>query len=226
MPSLTTGEAAELLGVSAHETRRLARAGDLLIIERVGRAMLLDAASVQRAAAQYRIRGRLWEQHTAWAAVDLLNGGAAAWLSSVARYKLRARLAILSAEEFNGLARRRAVTHTLRASSSYLADIQQALVASGVSDTQRADGEFGLAVSRERTEGYTDAAGLAEIIDAFDLVTDTAGNVTVHETEFTDGLSAGSSAALTALDLSDSLDVRERSAGLRVLEQLLAKMRG
>ena len=153
--------------------------------------MLLDPASVYRAAAQTRVRGRLWEQPTAWAAVDLLNGGAAAWLNYAARYKLRAKLAILSAEEFNGLARRRAVTHTFRASSSYLADIKHALVASGLSDTQRAYGDFGLAGSRERMEGYTDPAGLAEVIDAFDLVADTAGNVTVHETEFTDGLSAG-----------------------------------
>lgn len=222
---MTTDDAAELLGVSVHEARRLARAGDLLIVERVGQAMLLDVASVHRAAAQSRIRGRLWEQHTAWAAVDLLNGGTAAWISYAARYKLRAKLAILSAEQFNALARRRAVTHSFRASGSYLADIQQSLVSSGVADTQRSDVDFGLAGGGERVEGYTDATGMAEVIDAFDLVVDTAGNVTVHETGFTEVLATGSSAALTALDLSDSLDVRERSAGLRVLDQLLTAIR-
>ena len=222
---MTADEAAEVLGVSAHETRRLARAGDLLIVERVGQAMLLDAASVHRAAARSRTRGRHWEQHTAWAAIDLLNGGDATWLTYLARYKLRGKLATLSARQFNALARRRAVTHTFRASSSYLSDIQQSLVASGAADTQRTDAEFGLAARGDRVEGYTDADGLAEIVDAFDLVADTAGNVTVHETGFTGALSAGSSAALTALDLSDSLDVRERSAGLRLLEQLLAQMR-
>ncbi len=222
---MTTDDAAELLGVSVHEARRLARAGDLLIVERVGQAMLLDVASVHRAASRSRIRGRLWEPRTAWAAVDLLNGGTAAWISYAARYKLRTKLATLSAEQFNALARRRAVALDFRASVSYLAEIQQALVPSGVADTQRSDVDFGLAGGGERVEGYTDATGLAEVLVAFDLRADTAGNVTVHETGFTDGLSAGSSAALTALDLSDSLDVRERSAGLRVLEQLLTEMR-
>ncbi len=222
---MTTDEAAELLGVSRQEARRLARAGNLLIVERVGQTMLLDAASVQRAAARSRIRGRLWEQHTAWGAVDLLNGGWAAWLSYAARSRLKSKLGHISATELSHLASRRARTHTFRASSSYLTDIQQALVASGAADIQRTDAEFGLAANSDRVEGYTDAAGLAEIVDAFDLVADTAGNVTVHETTFTEGLSAGSSAALTALDLSDSLDVRERSAGLRVLEQLLTEMR-
>lgn len=222
---MTVHEASVLLGVSRQETRRLARAGDLLIAGRVGRAMLLDAASVHRIAAQSRIRGRLWEPRTAWAAVDLLNGGTGAWLSYGARSRLRAKLAILSAEQFNALARRRAVTQTFRASGSYLADIQQTLIVSGVADTQRIDVNFGLAAGYDRAEGYTDSAGLAEIVDAFDLVADTAGNVVVHETAFTDGLSSGGSAALTALDLSDSLDVRERSAGLQVLDQLLTSIR-
>ena len=222
---MTTSEAAELLGVSRQETRRLARAGDILVVERVGQAMLLDAASVQRAAAQSRIRGRLWEQHTTWAAIDLLNGGTGAWLSYAARSRLKAKLRHMSSKEFSYLASHRARAHTFRASGSYLAEIQQALVTSGVSDTQRTDADFALAASSDQVEGYTDAAGLAEITDAFDLVADTAGNVIVHEARFTDGLAAGSSAALTALDLSDSLNVRERSAGLRVLDQLLADMR-
>ena len=225
MAMMTTTKAAELLGVSRQETRRLARAGDLLVVERVGQAMLLDAASVHRAAAQSRTRGRLWEPHTAWAAIDLLNGGNGAWLSYAARSKLKAKLGHISATEFNALARRRAVRHTFRASGSYLADIQQTLVASGTADTQRTDTDFGLAARSDHVEGYTDAVGLAEIVGAFDLVTDAAGNVTMHETKFTDGLAAGSSAALTALDLSDSLDVRERSAGLQELARLLTVVR-
>jgi excisionase family DNA binding protein len=225
MASITTTEAAEFLGVSRHEARRLARAGDLLIVERVGQAILLDAASVHRAAAQSRGRGRPWDQHTAWAAVDLLNGGRAAWLSYAARSRLRARLATLSAEDFGALARRRAVTHAFRSTASYLSEIQQSLVTSGVADLQRTDADFGLAASGERVDGYTDATGLAEIIDAFDLAADTTGNVIVHEVHFTEALSVGSSAAMTALDLSDSVDVRERSAGLRVLELLLTPLR-
>lgn len=225
MVSVTTTEAAEMLGVSRQETRRLARAGDLVVVERVGQAMLLDAASVQRAAGRSRIRGRLWEQHTAWAAVDLLNGGTGAWLSYAARSRLKVKLRQMSARELSYLAGHRGRAHSFRASGSYLDEIQQTLVASGVADTQRTDVEFGLAASSDRVEGYTIAAGLAEIINAFDLIADTAGNVFVHVTAFTDGLAAGSSAALTALDLSDSLDVRERSAGLRVLDQLRDDMR-
>lgn len=45
-------------------------------------------------------------------------------------------------------------------------------------------------------------------------------------TGFSEGLLEKASVALTALDLSDSLDLRERSAGLRVLDELLAPAAG
>lgn len=225
MLSMTTNEAAEVLGVSGHEARRLARAGELLIVGRIGQNILLDAGSVQQHAARSQTRGRPWDQRTAWAAVDLLNGGRATWLSSAARSRLRAKLAGLSAEDCSALARRRARAQIFRASGSFLPDLRHALVASGVSDLHRTDVYFGLAVGGDQVEGYTDAAGVAELIAAFHLVADPVGNVTLHEVQFTAGLSAGSSAALTALDLSNSLDVRERSAGLRVLSELLVPVR-
>ncbi|MET3804270.1 hypothetical protein ABIB25_001256 [Nakamurella sp. UYEF19] len=219
---MTTGEAAVVLGVTQREARRLAQTGDLLVAGTVGRALLLDSASVHRAAGTTARHGRPWNQQTAWAAINLLNGGKATWLGESERSRLKSRLIRrTTAEELNWLARRRAKTSTYRASTSYLTDVQRALVASGVADTGRTDVDFGLAPRRDHAEGYTDAAGVASVVDYYELVPDPTGNVTIHETSCVAGLRMGSSAALTAVDLAGSLDTRERSAGLRVLRELL-----
>lgn len=169
------------MGVSQHEARRLARVGELLVVGQVGQALLLDAASVHRAAQSAVRRGRPWDQRTAWAAIDLLNTGKGAWLSYSGRSRLRAKLSILSAKDFSVLSRRRAQSHTFRASTSFLAEISPALVLSAAADTQRDDVVLRLVGRSDPVEGYTDAAGLAELIDAFHLVADISGNVTVHE---------------------------------------------
>jgi len=225
MATITTTAAAELMGVSSREVQRLARAGELVVAERIGRSFLLDAASVHRASRNHARSGRPWDEATAWAAIDLLRGGQASWLGVTQRSRLKARLAALSAVDLGWLARRRAKMHILRTSTSYLADVQQALVRSGTADTRRPDADFGLAASNDRVDGYTDKIGLTEIIAAYGLVDDPDGNVIIRESGFIEGPVEGGSGALTALDLSDSLDVRERSAGLQVLDELLTRLR-
>lgn len=126
----------------------LAQAGELIVTERIGRTFLLDAASVHRASRNHARHGRPWDEATAWAAIDLLRGGHASWLGVRQRSRLKSRLATLSADDFGWLVRRRAQTHTLRASTSYLVDVQEALVRSGAADTRRTDTGFGLATRR------------------------------------------------------------------------------
>lgn len=59
---------------------------------RVGRAWLIDDASLAKAQGMPRRRGRPLSPAHAWAALDLLAGGDAVWLSAVARSQLRAVL--------------------------------------------------------------------------------------------------------------------------------------
>lgn len=59
---------------------------------RVGRAWLIDGATIAAAEGISRRRGRPLSPANAWAALDLLAGGNATWLSAVARSQLRAVL--------------------------------------------------------------------------------------------------------------------------------------
>jgi hypothetical protein len=223
--TMTTAEAGDLLRVSRHQVAVLARTGELGVVGRVGNSIILDAASVYRLAQQEHRRGRPWDAPTAWAAVDLLNGWDAPWVGGSQRSRLRSALRGLEPTQLVSMARRRASDRRFRASRSFLPGIQEALVPSGIADIARLGADVGLSVDHGRVEGYTDPDGVADIVGSFLLVPDPSGNVLIHEALFGKGLSRGPSTVLTALDLAGSLDVRERSAGLRVLDRLLAVRR-
>jgi excisionase family DNA binding protein len=85
-------EAAERLGVSEPRVRQLLGSGDLAG-RRLGRVWLVSAESVARMGERgARLPGRPLGPRRAWALLDLLAGGDAAWLASPARSQLRARL--------------------------------------------------------------------------------------------------------------------------------------
>ena len=89
---IAVGEAAERLGVSEPRVRQLLASGDLAG-RRLGRAWLISAESVARMRERgARPPGRPLGPRRAWALLDLLAGGDAAWLASSARSQLRARL--------------------------------------------------------------------------------------------------------------------------------------
>lgn len=221
MDSMTTSEAGALLGITRNSVTVLAEQGDLIVSGRVGSAILLEANSVQRLSLHPDRRGRPLDTPTAWAAISILSGGKAAWMGDRQRSRLKARLRSVSAGQLSWLARRRARMVTLRASGSYLTDIEVALMLSGVSEINTSSVYFGLIEDRTRIEGYTDQKGLDALIDAYHLVPDPVGNVIVHQVDFPEAFKVCSSAVLTALDLAVSIDVRERAAGLRVLQSIL-----
>ncbi len=148
-------------------------------------------------------------------------------MGSSQRSRLRARLARTDSERFAVMARNRAVTYRYRASESFLDGVAASLVLSGVSNLSVAD--FGLAAGGSTVEGYTDRRGHQDCVREFLLHKDQVGNVILHETPFVDiavtGAHAGTGVAATAVDLAESLEVRERSAGLAVLQQLLDRIR-
>jgi len=82
-------DAAQLLGVSQTEVRRLARQGHLEG-RRLGRQWVVDAGDVQRRRRSAVARGRIWSHRTALAALTLLGGGDASDLVSASeRSRLR-----------------------------------------------------------------------------------------------------------------------------------------
>jgi excisionase family DNA binding protein len=89
---ITVRDAAERLGVSEPRVRQLLASGDLAG-RRLGRAWLVSADSVAKMQERgARPPGRPLGPRRAWALLDLLAGGDAAWLASSARSQLRARL--------------------------------------------------------------------------------------------------------------------------------------
>lgn len=91
-------EAAERLGIDPSRVRQLLRAGELPG-RQVGRAWLVAAEDVARLESQQRLGGRPLGARRAWGLLDLLAGGSAPWLSSVARSQVRASVEKLEGAE-------------------------------------------------------------------------------------------------------------------------------
>ncbi|MEQ6900775.1 helix-turn-helix domain-containing protein [Nocardioides sp. YIM 152588] len=89
-------EAARRLGINASRVRQLLRSGDLRG-RRLGNQWLIPAEDVARLVGNRRGPGRPLAPKRAWAVLDLLDGGRAAWLSDSARSQVRRYLADLVA---------------------------------------------------------------------------------------------------------------------------------
>ena len=83
---------------------------------------------------------------------------------------------------------------------------------------------FGMARDTTRVDGYCDDEALAGLMRDFHLVEDPRGNATLRAAQLRNlpiGERETMPVAVVAADLAESLEVRERSAGLRVLRSLL-----
>lgn len=222
MPLMTTQQAADRIGVSVRHVQRLVSGGDLVAIgpDRV------DAESVAQWLAQRQgSRLRAWEQPTAWAAVALLEGRPAPWLGQSRRSRLRSALTELSGAELAARTRNRATVHRFHAHPRALDRLARVVVASGSTE-----GIGGLTAAADRLDGYVDDGALQRLVDQYRLETDPAGNTTLRATGMptavVSDLAGGRNLVLAGLDLAGSTDARERSAGHRLLQRAVEKLRG
>lgn len=220
MSLLAVSEAAERLGVSTRQVQHLVARGGLRQVARG----VLDETSVDRLLA---VRGgshkRAWSEATAWGAVSLLSGAEAEWMGESQRSRLKGRLRRLSAAELVERARERAEVTRYRAHSR----AGQYLLGELVYATDVA-GRLGLAATND-IDGYLAADDLAGVVARHGLIRDDEGRVTLRATSM--DLDAvrdlgKRSVVLAALDLAESLDVRERRAGLDALDRALEEFRG
>jgi len=219
MSEMTTVAGAEMLGVSARQVARLARAGELTVTRTVGGALLLDGASVHRLANQVRHNGRPWTPATAWAALALLSGEDVDWLDASALSRLRHRLRASSTSQLCWMTRRRASVHRMRGRGTVTG-----LLASGVSalHDEAMSALFDLTAVDGGVDGYVRARDLARMVDAAGLVDDVDGEVIVRVVAEDAGYMVDHVLpAAVAVDLAESLNTRESTAGIRVLEDLL-----
>lgn len=223
MSEMTTVASAEVLGVSARQIARLARAGELTVTRTVGGALLLDGASVHRLAKQGRHNGRPWAAATAWTALALLSGERIDWLDASAMSRLRHRLRASRASELCWMTRRRASVHRMRGWGK-----DTGLLRSGVSALRdpAVSERFNLTPATNGFDGYVCARNFTAVTTALGLVDDLDGDMTVRVVPGDGGYAVDRVlAAAVAVDLAGSLDTRESAAGMRVLGDMLDDFR-
>lgn len=220
MSLLAISEAAERLGVSTRQVQHLVARGELRQVARG----VLDETSVARLLA---VRGdshkRAWSEGTAWGAVALLSGCDADWMGDTQRSRLKGRLRQLDAAELVERARDRADVTRYRAHTSAGKYLLGELVY-----TAEVAGQLGLAET-DNIDGYLASEDVDGLVSRHGLIRDDEGRVTLRATTMDLDVVrdlAKRSAVLAAIDLAESLDVREHRAGLDGLDRALEAFRG
>jgi excisionase family DNA binding protein len=221
---LTVAQAAARLGVSQEQVRRLVRSGKLSA-SRVGRTLVLDDDAVAGRARLPIKAGRALAPGTAWAALWQLSGERVDWLTAADRSRLSARLRTYDAEQLVAAERNRADRHELRVLPAYRDRLLSAdgVVASGMTaaDAVAAD----IVAAGAADEIYCSAATLAVLRRDYGLSDRGQANLVVRVPRFARLPLAGRThmpAAVVAVDLAESADVRTRRAGLDLLADALA----
>ncbi|MDJ0459296.1 helix-turn-helix domain-containing protein [Arthrobacter sp. NQ7] len=221
---MATAQVAERLGITQVSVRQLIASGQLAVVSRVGRSILIDRSSVERLAAIGTRRGRAWTARIAWAALALLSGQNPTWISASEEWRLKKRLSTLDAKAVSVLARNKDHTFRYRATPDALLALSDYLIASGATamrDEATAE-TFGMTGGSGIAEGYVMAGDAHALANSFGLVQDPEGNAIIHEVELEEPFTGGTApVAAVAVDLMGSLATRERSAGQRVIEELL-----
>lgn len=220
---MTTAEAAEASGLTAHRVGCLARAGAIDAVKS-GNTILVDAMSLQAYAQANQGRGRPMGARAAFAVLWLLSGRDADWLAYAQARRLRLRLQAAAAEPLSWQLRKRAETRRYRASESYLGAIAESLALSGT--RSRHLERFGLLPRNGTVEGYCLGGDAGRLADLFFLAEDSHGNVVVHAAPWLpDSPDGEMPITVVAADLAQSLNARERKAGLDMLGRLLDEHR-
>lgn len=225
---LTVEEAAARLGVSAQEVRRLVRTGTLPA-QRIGRTLVLPDDAVDERARMPVGPGRLLSASTAWATLWELSGEHADWLDRSARSRVTARLRVSDPEQVVAAARERADRRELRVLPAYRDRVPTAegFVASGLSAADAVGAD--IVAAGAAVEGYCRAGTLERLRRDLGLSDRGEPNVVVRVPRFADLPLADRRhmpAAVVAVDLAESSDVRTRRAGLDLLAAALGAFRG
>jgi hypothetical protein len=162
-----------------------------------------------------------------WIALDLISGLASDAMSSSQRWHLRERLKTMTAADLVRVSRHRAEVHRLRASESFLALVRDEVALTGaaalIADAQLARGLGLAAAGHWSVDGYVGRVDLHRIVASYHLAEDQGGNVVLRVVDDVARTTRRGIAdnVTVALDLAESLDPRERSAGRRELDRLL-----
>lgn len=220
MSMVAVSEAADRLGVSTRQVQHLIVSGELTCVVRG----FVDASSVDRLIAIRRGgRARAWSEATAWGAIALLTGTEATWMGKSQRSRLRAQLRELSAEQLVARTRNRAVVMRYAGHPSAAGRVRAVTVSAHLAARR-----LGLA-DANAIDVYVGADKVEEVARTYGLVLDSSGTFTLRVTSIAmDAVRelVANGDVVAALDLAESLEVRERTAGTKGLERALEAFRG
>lgn len=230
---MTVHDAAAALSVTERQVARLARAGSITVARTVGNSLLLNSASVHRVAQSSRRPGRPWSPEVSWAALALLSHCTVDWMHNSKQItRLKHRLRRSTAAEVAYLARNRATTHHMDTwdgdgdvliRGGYLA----ATGISAVIHIPETAARFGLSSAlHDKVDGYVLEDDFDDVVEQFGMLSQN-GDVTLRVVPALNPFfhTPTLPIAAVAVDLMDSLDTRQRSAGTRVLQELLDDFR-
>jgi hypothetical protein len=219
MEFVAATDAARRLGVTTRQVQYLVARGDLRAVARG----LIDRASLDRhIATRQGSRRRAWSETTAWAAATILSDLPAPWLGPTQHSRLKSTLRRLTAVELVSRTRGRAHVHRYQGHSRAAKRLRDELV-----DTSGAAAALGLTEAADRVDGYVAAHELNKLVARHALIDDADGQYTLRATEMdlaTVRALAENAPVLGALDLAESLDIRERQTGLNFLDYKLKQL--
>ncbi|MBP3976248.1 hypothetical protein [Microbacterium sp. BLY] len=220
MVELTAPELAERLGITRRYAIDLLACGAITGRQLPSGAWLADSDSVARyEAASRRGSGRRLEPGNAWALLWILSGLTPTWIPSSTLSRLRGRIRRATPEEIARAVSSRTTTHRYQAANA--AKAAEGLIATG----RAAAGQLGVGLMDDRRAavGYATRTA-AEYAKSRFMVESATGQHVVYDNTLPVPYSGDTMPlAVIAADLSVSTDTRERSAGLRALEELRAR---
>lgn len=243
---LTREEAAAKLAVSTQRVSALCSNHLLTTYTFGSRKILISLDSVNRYKQQNSKSGRAYAPSSAFAALFILSGCEVSWINRQQKYRIEAYLRSISQQELVSRSKNRAKTIEYWCRKSRLAELSNHLILSAATGNMHS--QFQL-TQTDKIEGYISSTKLEDLINKFHLKNKEDGvdsstinvklrviedskvfdfisqNVSSRINEDTQVTSAKSfmPIAVCAADLAESLDVRERQAGLTKLSELLTK---
>ncbi|WP_314854232.1 hypothetical protein [uncultured Microbacterium sp.] len=218
MSDLTATELASRLGVSRRHAVDLLADGAITGRKLSSGAWLADADSVLRyEASARRGGGRTLDADTAWGLLWELSGLDAAWLTRSTLSRTRGRLRAWTAEELARAVSGRTRAHRYRAANA--SKVGQELIATG----RAAAGQLRIGLMNDTRQvcGYVRHGDVGEYARQHFMAASNSGQDVLYENTLPvtyDG--EAMPAAVIAADLAISTDTRERSGGLRALDEL------
>lgn len=218
MVDLTATQLAERLGVTTRRARDLLRTETITGRQLANGTWLADSDAVARyEVSASRGSGRTLDAATAWGLLWELSGLDADWLSASTRARVRRRIRESDAEALATAVSKRTQAHRFTAANAERASaglIRTGRAAVSVLDTD-------LIEDTRQVAGYVRSGTVEDYARSRFMIPTAAGHDVIFENTLPieyagETMPAGAIAA----DLTMSTDTRERSAGLRALEEM------